>query len=419
MKTPLDRTQAPNTHLDISRRQVLGSMVGLSCAGAFGLPAFAAAASPADWAELVRTARGQKVYFNAWGGSDRINAYIGWAARELKAQFGIELIHVKVSDIAQTVARVIQELERGKTQGGSVDMLWLNGENFARLKRQSALLGPFTAKLPNMRLVDTAGKPTTLVDFGEPTDGLEAPWGMAQLSFFADSQRLPSAPKTVGEWLSRARANPGQLTYPQPPDFHGTTWLKQWLMALAPNPAAVHQPWTSAAFDAATEPLWKYLDVLHPHLWRSGQQFPQNAAAIRQGVADQSLLIGITFNPNEAASEIAAGRLPRTVRTFQLSGGTIANTHFLAIPKNATSPAAAQVAINFLLSPNAQARKADIGIWGDPTVLDLAALSPAEQAAFPTRNAPGALLDPQPPLPEPHASWVQPLENAWRARYAR
>ena len=30
-------------------------------------------------------AKGQTVYFNAWAGSEQINAYIAWAGQELKS----------------------------------------------------------------------------------------------------------------------------------------------------------------------------------------------------------------------------------------------------------------------------------------------------------------------------------------------
>lgn len=419
MQSRFNFTKFAHEPRGLTRRHILGGAIGWMGMTALNPASGATPVLKTEWAQIVRKAKGQQVYFNAWGGSDRINAYIDWASQELKREFEIKLIHVKVSDIAQTVARITQELKRGKGQGGSVDLLWLNGENFARLKREGALMGPFTHHLPNTSLIDTEGKPTTLIDFGEPTDGLEAPWGMAQLSFFADRLRLETPPQTVQDWLALAKGRPGQLTYPQPPDFHGTTWLKQWLMSLTPDRQTLYKPWNTQAFDTATAPLWSYLDALHPHLWRNGRQFAANAAAMRQGVADQSMLIGVTFNPNEAASEIAAGRLPSTVQTFQLRGGTIGNTHFLAIPLNSSSTAAAQVVVNFLLSPSAQARKADIQVWGDPTVLNLSALNPADRAAFAPLTAPGALRDPQPTLLEPHASWVQPLEDAWRARYAR
>jgi putative thiamine transport system substrate-binding protein len=62
------------------------------------------------------------------------------------------------------------------------------------MKREGLLFGPFAESLPNSAgLVDVQGKPTTRLDFSEPVDGLEAPWGMAQLTFMADSQRTPDA----------------------------------------------------------------------------------------------------------------------------------------------------------------------------------------------------------------------------------
>ena len=103
--------------------------------------------------------------------------------------------------------------------------------------------------------------------------------------------------------------------------------------------------------------------------------------------------------------------------SFQFTGGTIGNTHFLAIPFNAGARAGAQVLANFLLSPQAQARKADIAIWGDPTVLDVRRLPAAEQLFFQAKKQAGALTESVPTLPEPHGSWVHPLELEWTRRY--
>jgi putative thiamine transport system substrate-binding protein len=134
-------------------------------------------------------------------------------------------------------------------------------------------------------------------------------------------------------------------------------------------------------------------------------------------MADGELLLALTFNPNEAANEIAARRLPDTVYSFQFAGGTIGNTHFLAIPVNARAKEGAQVVANFLLSPAAQARKADISHWGDPTVLAIDRLPPTDRALFAARPLPGQVVQPMPTLPEPHGSWVDPLEKEWLRRY--
>jgi putative thiamine transport system substrate-binding protein len=163
--------------------------------------------------------------------------------------------------------------------------------------------------------------------------------------------------------------------------------------------------------------LWRFLDALHPHLWRGGKQFPLNAAAMTQMMSDGELLMSFTFNPNEAANEIAAKRLAASVYSWQFAKGTIGNTHFLAIPYNAHSKAGAQVVANFLLSPAAQARKANIDVWGDPTVLDVPRLPAADRARFQATSRPGQLTQTAPTLPEPHASWVEALEKEWVRRY--
>ena len=72
---------------------------------------------------------------------------------------------------------------------------------------------------------------------------------------------------------------------------------------------------------------------------------------------------------------------------------------------------------NFLLSPAAQARKADIDVWGDPTVLDVARLPAVDRALFQATPHAGQVRQPAPALPEPHASWVPALEKEWIRRY--
>jgi putative thiamine transport system substrate-binding protein len=136
-------------------------------------------------------------------------------------------------------------------------------------------------------------------------------------------------------------------------------------------------------------------------------------------MADGELMLAMTFNPNEAANEIAARRLPASVYSWQHTRGTVGNTHFLAIPASASAPEAAQVVINFMLSPVAQARKADITVWGDATVLSLTRLAPEDRQRFAFERVPGQVEQPAPVLLEPHGSWVDPLEQEWTRRYIR
>lgn len=386
--------------------------------GAFALPQLSLAQS-ADWARIEASARGQTFYFNAWGGSERINAYLQWAATELAQRHGIKLEHVKLSDTAELVKRVRAEKAAGRNSDGSADLAWINGENFLTMKREGLLFGPWSEKLPSYANVDTVGKPTTRIDFSEPVEGMEAPWGMAQLTFMADGARVPVLPTSMNELLEWATKNRGRFSYPKPPQFIGTTFLKQLLLEAGGDRQALYAPYNAQGFARGTAPLWVALDALHPYLWKRGLQFPASPAVARQMLADGELAIAITFNPNEAANQIAAKTLPATVVSYQHAAGSIGNTHFLAIPFNGRAKEAAQVAANFLLSPLAQARKADIRHWGDPTVLALDKLSAAERALFAVAAAPGQVARPAPTWPEPHGSWVDPIEREWTRRYGQ
>lgn len=373
--------------------------------------------SASAWSALEASARGQTVFFNAWGGSERVNAYLQWVASEVATRFGITFRHVKVADIAEAVKRIRLEKEAGKTSGGSVDMMWINGENFLTMKREAMLFGPFAESLPNFALVDVVGKPTTRLDFAEPTNGLEAPWGMAQFTLYADSKRVSAPPTSAAALAKFASDFSGRVTYPRPPAFLGTTFLKQILMELSPSTAEFYKPYDKAKFDSLTAPLWKYLEALHPHLWRQGKTFPANPAALRQLFSDGELLLGMTFNPNEAANEITAKRFVESVVSWQPTNGSIGNTHFLAIPFNSSASAASQVVINFMLSATAQGRKGDLRVWGDPTVLAVDKLSAADKQMFSYAPLPGQVTNYQRVIPEPHGSWVEPLEQRWLQQF--
>jgi putative thiamine transport system substrate-binding protein len=393
----------------INRRHVLAAAL---------LPIFGRTVFAADWAAIETEAKGQTVYFNAWAGSDTINAYIAWAGDEVKKRYGVTVSHTKITDTAEVVKRVRDEVAAGKTDG-SVDLVWINGENFRAMKTEKLLFGPWSESTPNYALVDVDGKPTTRQDFSEAVEGLESPWGMAQLTFFADGAKLPKPPRSLTELTTFAAANPGRVTYPAPPDFHGTTFLKQVLYESVIDPHVFAMPGDAQAFSSYEPVLMSALDTLHKNFWRNGKQFPKAQADVTNMVADGELFIGITFNPNEPANLVAAGRMPATTVAWQHAKGTIGNTHFVAIPANAKAKAGAQVFANFLLSPEAQAKKNDLKTWGDPTVLAVSKLSEADAKMFVAAAAPGSVTLPGPALLEPHASWVALLEAAWLKHYGQ
>jgi putative thiamine transport system substrate-binding protein len=395
----------------------------IALALSLSVSAFAADPDPSNWPAVLEDAKGETVYWNAWGGAENINGYIAWAGAEIEKRYGVKLVHVKLDDTANAVAKVVAEKAAGKNEGGSVDLIWINGENFASMKKQGLMFSPgWAEKLPNWRFVDAEAKPTIRTDFTIPVEGLESPWGMAKLVFFHDSARtkaedLPKSSKELVAWAAR---NPGRFSYPQPPDFIGSSFLKQVLSETIAHKSKLLAPVKEEEFTDLTKPLFALLDELHPNLWRQGKTYPKNYPDMKQLMNDGELDITFAFNPAEATAGIAAGELPNTVRSFTFPSGTLGNTHFVGIPYNANAKSGALVLADFLISPEAQARKQDPKIWGDPTVLNINALPDADKATFAALDLGIATLKPEdlgPALDEPHPSWMERIETEWKRRY--
>ena len=376
-----------------------------------------------SWDKIVNKAKGQSVFWNAWGGSEEINAYISWVGNRVKKEYSVILKHVKLANTSDAVTRILAEKAAGRTSNGSVDLIWINGENFVKMKENNLLFGPFTENLPNFKLVDFFGKPTTLIDFQVPVDGYEAPWGMAKFNFVFDSARVLETPKSVPELLKWSKKYPGRFTYPHVTDFLGSTFLLQALIELTEDPDELNSFVKSKAdFLKVTAPLWSYLNQLHPFLWRSGKSFPASSSIQQQMLNDSELDIALSFNPSATSAAIANGSLQESARTFVLKKGTIGNTHFVAIPFNSGSIEGAMIVANFLMSPEAQIKKQNPKIWGDSTVLSIANLSVQDQQKFKALPLGVATLPPEklgPTQPNPHPDWKNQLDVEWQRRYGQ
>lgn len=124
----------------------------------------------------------------------------------------------------------------------------------------------------------------------------------------------------------------------------------------------------------------------------------------------------VSFNPLEMQRAVRAGEVQTTVRRMTLRQGALANSHFVAIPFDADHVDAAMVVANFLISPEAQARKGDVAWWGDPSVLDPERLAVVAGPLPPDRPAAADLAN-EPAVADLDASWMTTLEHEWQRRY--
>jgi putative spermidine/putrescine transport system substrate-binding protein len=326
-----------------------------------------AAEDPADWNQVLEAASGATLNLHMWGGSTEINQFVDQTYGPRLAELGITLNRVPLADTADAVNAVLGQLEAGRTDGGSIDLIWINGENFATMRQADALLSGWAERLPNAALVDW-DDPSVAFDAGMPVDGDESPWGSAQFQFVYDSARMDEAdlPRSYADLADWIRDNPGRFTYPAPPAFHGTRFIKQWFYEATGGA----DPWTGEVDDAevtdTADDLWRLLDDLRPHLWRNGETYPQDIADLDRLFANGEVDLTFTQLPAGIDANIAAGVLPNTARPFVFDTGTIGDHHYLAIPINAANPAAAMAFANLVLEPDLQLAKLDpANGWGD------------------------------------------------------
>ncbi|MCK5250794.1 MAG: ABC transporter substrate-binding protein, partial [Spirochaetaceae bacterium] len=180
---------------------------------------------PADmsWNEIVEAARGSEVSFYMWGGSTEINGWIDMVvARGLKSEYDITLKRVPM-DASVFVNKLLAEKQADREKG-VIDLLWINGENFRNAREADLLWGPTTDKLPNF--VSFVDPESAATDFGYPTEGYETPYGKSWFVFEYDTAKISGSPADFDELTAWIKANPGRFTYPQPPDFTGSAFLR-------------------------------------------------------------------------------------------------------------------------------------------------------------------------------------------------
>lgn len=402
-------------------RSISTATVAAACvllAGACAAPDNGAPTVSGDrtWAEVQEEAEGQTVDLWMYGGDDRGNAYVDDVLAPAAAELGVTLRRVPVADTKDAMRRLLAERAAG-TEDGSVDLVWVNGDNFATGREAGAWLCGWADDLPNMQYV-AQDDPLVSEDFGVAVDGCEAPWHKAQFTFVYDSARVTDPPTSVAGLLDWAEANPGRFTYPAPPDFTGSVFVRHALYALADGADEVPAAFDQAAYDELTPDVWARLRELAPSLWREGRTHPRDQVALDRLYADGQVDFTMTYGPATLTQLVADGTFPATTRVLAVEDGTVGNASFLAIPSSSPDQAGAMVVADLALSPEQQAAKADPDVWGQFTVLDQDLLDPADAAAF-EELPESPVVPPYEELaenarPELSSAWVTPLDEGWR-----
>ena len=352
-----------------------------------------------NWDEVVERAQAEgEVRWFHWGGSDELNFWVEQEVVPALAELGITLQTSRVPDTRDAVDQVLADAATNRGLGeGTVDAIWINGENFLTLAAQDLLFGAFADKLPNSQYFYLdEGDPKSLInrrDNGFPTELREVPWAQFQYTCMVDTQRLSreDAPNTVQELETFLRESPGRFTYVRPPDYIGNTFVQSVLYALSPRGSAPFlEPLNSFTPEELTQlirPGFEYLRRIEPFLLGgSGQEgvrgepiYPENQAANEAFFINGEVDMLCQQGAFTAAIGVQNGRFAQTTENIVFpEGNMLANKSFIAIPINAPHPAAALVLANVLSSPESQISK--LGALGYFPGVDVPLLSEVQQA---------------------------------------
>lgn len=364
--------------------------------------------------EMVEAAEGTTVTFYGWGGDEKLNDWLdNKFSPVMKEKYDITMERVPM-DIDQVLSQLSGEIEGGE-EDGSIDMIWINGENFQSAKENNMLYGPFTDKLPNFNdYVDAESEDVTL-DFAYPVEGYEAPYGKAQVVMIADTAVTPDVPKSAEALEEFVKKYPGKVTYPALPDFTGSAFVRNIIYEICGYEQFLDMEADKETVREAVEPAMEYLRGLNPYLWNEGKTFPDSSTTLDNMFADGEVVLNMTYDAYATALNIESGTYTDTTETFQFDKGTIGNTNFMAVAANSGNKAGAMVAINEMLSPEIQTdRYEQLRVI---PVLDNSKLSEEQKAAFDAVDL-GEGVIPQDELlskrlPEMPAELVPIIEEIW------
>lgn len=386
-------------------------------------------AGKAGWSDVLATAKQEgKVNLYYWGGSNVINVWMDKVVKPEMAKMGITFNPVRITATKDAVDLVLAEKSAGKGLGqGSVDLIWVNGNNYATLKQQDALFGSFAELLPNAKNLDFNAKDPrsqlNLNDFGVANNATEMPWSGEQYVCAYNSKRMKAdeVPHSFAGLTAFLKAHPGKFTYVKPPNYEGDTFVEEAVYAHNPdgNGAAPFQKPLSAM--PATElarliaPGMEYLKSLQPML-HNGARYPKNSTELTGLFLNGQVDMMCKFGLYAVATGLATGSYPEGAKQFIFPAGLmIKNKNYLVIPSNAPNPAAALVVANWMTSVSSQASK--LKMTGMPSGIDSWKLTEAEAKQI-ADASPGLVGVTQKELdanaaPDTNGTLVDAIQQTW------
>ena len=349
--------------------------------GSLGLPDYEAY----NWDDVLKAAENTEVTFAAYYGIPVHDDWIeNWLAPQLLDKYKITLHYHHLDSTSDAVDIVMNEANT--TDGsGTIDMIWINGANFYNLKSGGYAYGPWSTKVPSADLYnweDTSIK----YDFGYLVNGFEMPYTGAQVVFITNEDYVSKYNVTtmaeLYSWI--AGSGSGKFTYAAPchavsvgssiiscasGDYTGSVFIRQVLHSIVGD---VYSDFNDQTVDETLYSKWapklfKKLRDLESNLYTDNTNaalvndtYPMNQTVTDTLFATQNVYLTHSYNSLHTSSKISSGEWDNWAYGTVFTDNTIANTNYIAIPKNAPNLMGAIVAGNFIGSAAAMYSRAEV-----------------------------------------------------------
>jgi len=385
-------------------------VVATTSSNAFGTTLY----TSKEWKKILNDAKGQTVNWYMWGGSTAINTYVNEYIGAEAKKLGVTLNQVKLNATVDAVNKVLGEKQASNNTKGSVDMIWINGENFATGRQANIWYCDWATKLPSAKFVDWTSSSVNS-DFGLPVNGCEAPWATASSGLVYDSKVIPrSAVASLVAFIDWVKANPGKFTYPAPPDFNGSMTVRRLFYYANGGYSNFLGAYDASKFTPAMAKTATFLNDLKPSLWRKGATYPATIGDLEKLYANGEISAYFNYGALSSFTNVDKGLFPKTTRVTAFKEGMIGNISYVTIPYNSPNKAGAQVIANIMQTPAAQLKMQADGVIGSPAiVMNKTPLSAQYRAlpVHPSSTSPATLA--KNANPELTAAWLRAIDAGW------
>ena len=294
-------------------------------------------------------------------------AVVEWFKKDfsdtIKRQHDIDLVVVD-----QNIMKTLDQLNQDKANEvdlGRIDILYIESEGFKNAQEKGLLYGPFSDKLPNVKLYFDTKDTNYLSREGLLTNHHMVPISRRQLSVIYNQDVFYEQPETLEALMEIIKTYKGGFTYPDPrTSKEGEAFVLSVVGQYLDFDVFKLGAFDHAKFIEAIKPGIDDLIAIKPYLMDGGAVYPKSIETLDAAFREDKAIMSLSMEFNYVTDRLREYEYPEGASTFILPSGMATYDEVAAIAFNSPNKSGAMIVLNELLSPEVQALKYNPRNWG-------------------------------------------------------